>query len=1087
MDSPRQLLDAAYECLGYSDGDLLDAVDSPSDMAVDDWLNKGEWLSLAKSIDAEKVFFVDNNPVIVFAKSESGNQRKKFEQIWNMARPPLLFLASPGELSVYNLNDGPARDQDDWEETLERRQLKAAETIADVSEKLQQFSREQIECGRLFEDKRFGDDNRADKTLISDLQYVRNSLLNADLESEYAHSLIGRSIFIRYLEDRGVLKESYFEKVVGKNSKWRKILNTAIERSFPDSELKKRLYLRVLSNKDFTYALFKQLCKDFNGDMFPDIYNEQENVSQRHLNLLRDFLLGSAKEQQLFFFAYKFNIIPIELISSIYEEFYNAGKSKSGNNGSHYTPPALVEFLLNQVLTAECLDDKPRILDPACGSGIFLVESFRRIVRHKVWSQNGRRLSDIQLRKILRDQIAGIDINGEAVRVAAFSLYLAFLNYQSPPDILSQIKQGKKLPNLKYDSELRIRKHEQHYENLLEANSFDLESKIAHEDVLLKFSNSCADIIVGNPPWGSPGKKVEEKQSRDAMDVAMQWCSRREDGLTIGDREWSQAFIHRAIDFLRDDGQAALLVSSGLLFKSSNPNKMFRKQWLKKTTLHSIVNFAHVRDIFFRGKARKSGAQSPFVSVCFMKQKPKESTSFRYWSAKKTAIVKGTQSVLLDYSDLRQLNQNNVLRYDSLWKIYWWGSHRDENLLRTLRIEPSFDKLSINGIKLNRDDFGQGFTPGSQKETSSSKLQDYEVFPTRKFVRYGGTDESLLCTAPEKVHRFGKVEAYEGCRLLIKQGITESGIEKGRIVSRLATQPFSFTNSIHSVKFHELMTNEVRIVLGIFWSSLARYYFWLTAGSWIWHNQIYLKDVVQMPICLPQNTTLRNRIVEIVDALQEEGANTATPNIYDEKTLSLDETGRLERKLDDAIFDLYELNEAERDLIIDMCKYGLDLFYNNAKSKAVKPVEAGRPEEDCGVIGDIPARRNWQKGFEGYIKTFLQIWNRELEPGGEFRWQLVRPGRNIPMVALVFSTQNKNEPLDPIKGTNESQWEKVLKKLEETLRTPVSKRVYIDGLIRAVSDTDIMIIKRDEKRLWTRSMAREDAEATLLQSMNMQS
>jgi hypothetical protein len=41
-------------------------------------------------------------------------------------------------------------------------------------------------------------------------------------------------------------------------------------------------------------------------------------------------------------------------------------------------------------------------------------------------------------------------------------------------------------------------------------------------------------------------------------------------------------------------------------------------------------------------------------------------------------------------------------------------------------------------------------------------------------------------------------------------------------------------------------------------------------------------------------------------------------------------------------------------------------------------------------------------------------------------------------------------------------------------------------MIRVVSDTQIIIIKRNEMRLWTRSMAREDAEATLLQAIHLQ-
>ena len=75
MESPQQLLAAAYKDLGYAEGDLFDAADSPSGFTSEDWINKGEWLALAKDVEAEKVFFVDNNPIIVFAMADLGKQQ----------------------------------------------------------------------------------------------------------------------------------------------------------------------------------------------------------------------------------------------------------------------------------------------------------------------------------------------------------------------------------------------------------------------------------------------------------------------------------------------------------------------------------------------------------------------------------------------------------------------------------------------------------------------------------------------------------------------------------------------------------------------------------------------------------------------------------------------------------------------------------------------------------------------------------------------------------------------------------------------------------------------------------------------------
>src|SRR5262249_2176436 len=215
-----------------------------------------------------------------------------------------------------------------------------------------------------------------------------------------------------------------------------------------------------------------------------------------HLLELQKFLLGNA-EGQLFFFAYRFDIIPIELISSIYEEFYSVESGKKPADGSYYTPSALVEFVLSHVLTKDVLNRKPRVMDPACGSGIFLVESFRRIVRHRV-SQLGRRLRPDELRKILREQIAGIDINPEAVRVAAFSLYLALLHYQEPHDILY-----KRLPSLTY----RLREDRDpalHYDILVPSDAFHVEEVIQEESIRTRFSTGSVEVVVGNPPWGDP-------------------------------------------------------------------------------------------------------------------------------------------------------------------------------------------------------------------------------------------------------------------------------------------------------------------------------------------------------------------------------------------------------------------------------------------------------------------------------------------------------------------------------------------------------------------------------------------------------
>ena len=67
------LLNAAISDLEFNKGQLLSAEEQLSEETRDQWLEKGDWLSLAKSVGAEKLFFVDQNPVIVFARANSNN------------------------------------------------------------------------------------------------------------------------------------------------------------------------------------------------------------------------------------------------------------------------------------------------------------------------------------------------------------------------------------------------------------------------------------------------------------------------------------------------------------------------------------------------------------------------------------------------------------------------------------------------------------------------------------------------------------------------------------------------------------------------------------------------------------------------------------------------------------------------------------------------------------------------------------------------------------------------------------------------------------------------------------------------------
>lgn len=260
----------------------------------------------------------------------------------------------------------------------------------------------------------------------------------------------------------------------------------------------------------------------------------------------------------------------------------------------------------------------------------------------------------------------------------------------------------------------------------------------------------------------------------------------------------------------------------------------------------------------------------------------------------------------------------------------------------------------------------------------------------------------------------------------------------------------------------------------------------MTAGSWVtWHCEILFAPMMNLPIRFPEDSELRQRIVQIVDKLQNLNPGSLgilTPEGQAKTDISVRLTF-LERELDEAIFDLYELSEPERDLILDMCETGLEFFYRHSQSHAVQPVET-YPTQTQGTIRDLSQQRDIERGLEGYLYAFLDMWNDELEPDGEFRWQIVYPPHS-PMLAVVLTTQYKGSALPQV-TTPAKEWPNVLEKIEKASNQKISQNIYLDGIVRKASDTEIFIIKRNERRLWTRSIAREDAEATLLQAIQLQ-
>lgn len=1044
---PDDFLQEVYKGLEFETGigyyQLTDSASQPDDLA------KVSWFEQAQKLGAKTIFFAGDYPTVLFfeldielnADTEAIEEeiRQLHLKVWNTSRVPSFFVALPGELRVYSAYQKPIRDTKEW--ISEERWLKQVKDITQVAETLQEFSRSEIESGRLFQQrhKDFDRENRVDQLLLKNLRSLRKTLEGSNGEKrEYVHALIGRSIFIRYLEDRKVLVEDYFADI--------------------NRDKKYRRYTDVLSSKEDTDYLFQKLADDFNGDLFP---LNSEEIQGDDLLLLRDFLIGKSMDEQLdlFFWAYRFDIIPIELISNIYEEFYHehgGGEDK----GTHYTPTPLVDFVLSECLTEDRLNAGAQALDPACGSGIFLVEAFKRMVHHECHRQGVVRLSREELTKLLTEHIVGIDVNKSAVQVAAFSLYLAFLDFLEPPDI----REHKQLPALVYEPG-------QSYsgKNLFHADAFyltpaeqaELQEKLEEKkrykgrvddermsnQPTLPLEDFQFDVIIGNPPWG---------EAKSDNQLAPQWC--KVFGYPVGDKELSQCFMWRVQRLLKPGGEIGLLVSTGVLFKHQENSKKFRQRWLKENRIRAVYNFAHVRHVFFR--KQKKEAIAPFAAVFFAPTREEETEEIlrnriSYISIKRNAFVEKLQAVVIDKTDLRKAHQSEFLVNDWLWKTYMWGDLRDLELIGELKscYQPLSDVVS---------DYGMGYQEsGTPKKKSTRGLGVDDELSTNLFYRNDEFSELVTPFKHRMIHRLRNLKVYKGPRLLVKRGLSRSGEKFGEIQARLAYQPFAFRNSIIGFRLDELSKEEHQILLGIMLSSLAKYYHFLTCSTWgFWHYEIHEEEHLSLPIHFPDNHNLQNRILEAVEQIT---TKSDTLTLFDPNTPGW---RAMQNELDDAISDLYELSEAQRDLVRDLCQVTLEFFYEGAESQAAEPPNIAWLEE--------------------YRDVFLEIWDERLAlKGKELETGIYTPHRGL-LVGMSFELKDLGMAVTHKPITDNTEWQYWFKRLSQSLLKEYSTQIYIDRVVKVLGDTSMFIIKRAEHRLWTKSQARQDAQELLTEVFKLE-
>jgi hypothetical protein len=748
---------------------------------------------------------------------------------WNFSRTNLLVTVEPQLVRAWTCCEPPLIDRDGERVESGRtsypgRNLIVAESEIDPengywrnADAVADLHWAELVSGHIFRarPRQFREEGKAYRTLLDNLREVRARLRELGLADRHTHDLLARIIFVQFLFDR-------------KDSRGAAALDEAwLDRLHTEGSLRERhrTLANVLAHEEDTYALFRMLNHRFNGDLFPGEgigqawIDERDHVKKRHLQLLAEFVdaRGDFATGQLSFWRrYAFDAIPLDFISSVYEEFVSADKGV----GVHYTPAHLADHILDRVLPWHGEDWDLQVLDPACGSGIFLVKAYQRLV-HRWKLANGPDIGVELLQRLLSNNIFGVDRDGEAVRVAAFSLYLAMCDEIDPKRLWEH-------PSTVFP---RLRGN-----RLLETDFFKDDKGICTDADAGRY-----DVTVGNPPWGD--------KSLESSDAAVEWAN--EHGWSLANKDFGVLFLAKAGELTKPGGRVGLVQSAGALLYNSEPTAraLQRRIFTEYRQVEGVMLLPPRTPLFRNVKV-------PACAI-ILRNDPPDGSSFVFECPKRQRTSEDRLLIVLDPYDVHWVQPREVIEEPWLWSALAWGGERHRALVRRLQSFPTMEELAAGGVVRTREGLNRGNRQQEQPELVGWRHLSEPTFPGTSPVRLPASllprnSDPFIDRAASK-----DLSAFALPQLLVKRSLLK---EDGRFQARLVEEEPVLCEKMY-VSFNGPREVLERASL-VYNSNFATAFLFLTSGRFAFdRNNPNVRDLRRVP--LPLESQLRVQLQDV--------------------------------------------------------------------------------------------------------------------------------------------------------------------------------------------------------------------------------
>jgi hypothetical protein len=493
-------------------------------------------------------------------------------------------------------------------------------------------------------------------------------------------SLVGRALFFRFLSDRDIIGPNDLGKIAPQANELTHCFDNAINAA----------------------ATSCWLDKTFNGDFLP-LSDEGsliffESIAQRTGNRVFFHLGGIVRGEKptgddgfqlrlpIHWGHLDFAHIPVGLLSQVYEKLSWKWDERNARSTSiHYTPRNIASTLIGEAFDNLANASDARVLDPACGAGVFLVIAFRRLYR-ELWKKTKQRPNTQAIRKILEQQLTGFDISDSALKLAALSLYLTAIELDPepiPPEKLrfKALRKGKDA--MLFDWRRETDKPEGPVIGSVGAHVED------------RF-NGAFDLILCNPPWTN----IEEKHKAVADELNL--VSRKivadldaELGRDYQNPDSSPdlPFLWKSLHWCKSGGRIAMALPARTLFKQGQIASEARKALFRLIEVTGIINGSNLR----KTKVWPDMDQ-PFMLLFARNRRPKADHRLHFISPHTDYHLNGFGEIRIDSKSTQMIDVDEAIEEPWLWKALAVGTVLDIEVVRKIK--------SSGGIAV--EDYWQG-------------------------------------------------------------------------------------------------------------------------------------------------------------------------------------------------------------------------------------------------------------------------------------------------------------------------------------------------------------------------------------------